>query len=107
MDPATPPLADETLRCLMLRHPSVVAFVNGHEHNNRITPVRRTGAHFTTILDHASEPRPGPLASISRELSYNDPDSSNGEDGHPDARGEPTDRNTELSVANPWGHTRR
>jgi metallophosphoesterase (TIGR03767 family) len=137
-DPATPPLADETLRCLMLRHPSVVAFVNGHEHNNRITPVRRTGAHglwevntashidwpqqsrvldladngdgtlsiFTTILDHASDPRPGPLASISRELSYNDPDSSNGEDGHADARGEPADRNTELIVANPWAHAR-
>ena len=137
-DPATPPLPDETLRCLMLRHPSVVAFVNGHEHNNRITPVRRAGAHglweintashidwpqqsrvldladnrdgtlsiFSTILDHASDPRPGPMASISRELSYNDPDSSNGEDGHPDARGEPADRNAELIVANPWVHER-
>jgi hypothetical protein len=142
-DPATPPAPDETLRCLLLRHPSAVAFVNGHEHANRITPVRRSGAHglweintashidwpqqsrvldlvdnrdgtlsiFTTILDHAAAPNPGGdhasssdrrLASISRELSYNDPDSSNGEDGRPDARGEPADRNAELIVANPW-----
>ena len=32
-------------------------------------------------------PTPAQLASISRELSFNDPDASNGEDGHPDARG--------------------
>ena len=29
------------MRCLLLRHKWVVAFVNGHEHNNRVTP---TGA---------------------------------------------------------------
>ena len=143
-DAITPPLPDETLRCLLLRHPSAVAFVNGHEHANRITPVRRSGAHglweintashidwpqqsrvldlvdnrdatlsiFTTILDHAAAPNPGGsdasssarrLASISRELSFNDPDASNGEDGHSDARGAQSDRNTELIVANPWG----
>ena len=142
-DPAEPPLPKETLRCLMLRHPSVVAFVNGHEHNNRIMPVRRAGSHglweintashidwpqqsrvldlvnnedgtlsiFTTIIDHAAGPNPGGghasssarrLASTSRELSYNDPDSSNGEDGRGDARGTPADRNTELVVADPW-----
>ncbi|MEO8687083.1 MAG: hypothetical protein ABI611_02555 [Solirubrobacteraceae bacterium] len=141
-DPASPPAADETLRCLLLRHPSAIAFVNGHEHANRITPVRRSGAHglweintashidwpqqsrvldladngdgtlsiFTTMLDHQAAPNPGRqasssarrLASVSRELSYNDPDSANGEDGRSDARGEPADRNAELVVADPW-----
>lgn len=37
-DPAAPVYPTETLKCLMLRHPSAVAFVNGHEHNNRIDP---------------------------------------------------------------------
>jgi metallophosphoesterase (TIGR03767 family) len=40
-DPATPPTPDETLRCLLLRHRGVNAFVNGHEHNNRIEPFER------------------------------------------------------------------
>ncbi len=65
---------------------------------------------FTTMLDHQAAPNPGRqasssarrLASISRELSYNDPDSANGEDGRSDARGEPADRNAELVVADPW-----
>jgi metallophosphoesterase (TIGR03767 family) len=35
-EPTTP---DETVRCLLLRHPSVIAFVNGHEHNNRVDPI--------------------------------------------------------------------
>ena len=147
-DPALPPTPDETLRCLLLRHPGAVAFVNGHEHNNRITPFERrpgagraaggfweinTAAHidwpeqsrvidvvdnrdgtlslFGTILDHAAAPNPGEgeatgsssrLASISRELSYNDPDSSNGEDGRGDARGSREDRNVELLVRSPY-----
>ncbi len=42
------------------------------------------------------------LASISRELSYNDPDSNNGEDGSSDARGSREDRNVELLVRNPY-----
>jgi hypothetical protein len=42
------------------------------------------------------------LASISRELSYNDPDALNGEDGTPDARGSRTDRNVELIVRSPY-----
>jgi hypothetical protein len=62
-----------------------------------------------TLLDHAAGPDPGPgvsadpaqLSSISRELSFNDPDSSNGEDGHPDARGGDEDRNVELVVRDP------
>jgi metallophosphoesterase (TIGR03767 family) len=155
-DPALPPTPDETLRCLFLRHPSVIAFVNGHEHENRVSPFERragagraaggfweinTAAHidwpeqsrtldlldnrdgslsiFGTILDHAAAPNPGGqppgdgggsspeavqrLSSISRELSFNDPDASNGEDGHGDARGGRDDRNVELVVRNPYG----
>jgi hypothetical protein len=62
----------------------------------------RTLSIFTTIVDHA-----GPadhrgdlgstvtLASLSRELSVNDPHARR------DAAGQPTDRNTELLVAKP------
>lgn len=73
---------------------------------------------FTTMLDHASAPNPGTaalamdtfttgsnvarLASISRELSYNDPDADNGEDGSMNARGVRADRNTELVIDNPY-----
>lgn len=149
-DPATPPTPDETLRCLFLRHPSVIGFVVGHEHLNRVAPVERrpgTGraeggfweitspSHidwpqqsrlidladnrdgslsiFGTMVDHAAPPNPGSgrasgastarLASIARELSFNDPDADNGEDGRPDARGGPQDRNVELFVRNPYG----
>ncbi len=42
-DNTTPPGPSETLRCLLLRHPSVIAFVNGHEHENRIDPFPRRG----------------------------------------------------------------
>ena len=62
-----------------------------------------------TILDHDAPANPGSgvgsstkqLASISRELAYNDPDADNGEDGHPDARGGEGDRNVELVVRDP------
>ena len=60
-----------------------------------------------TLLDHAAPPVPGngdgpeALASISRELAFNDPDADNGEDGHPDARGGEQDRNVELVVRDP------
>lgn len=155
-DPVSEPTADETLRCLFLRHPSVIAFVNGHEHNNRVTPFERrdpagrvtggfweinTAAHidwpeqsrvidivdnrdgnlslFGTIIDQGAAPDPGGapapsegqgsspesvsrLASISRELSWNDPDALNGEDGRSDARGSAKDRNVELLVRNPY-----
>jgi metallophosphoesterase (TIGR03767 family) len=155
-DPALPPTPDETLRCLLLRHPSVVAFVNGHEHNNRINAFPRkdglgktlggfwqinTASHidwpqqsrtvdivdnrdgnlslFGTVLDQGGPANPGGapassdgqgqspeavsrLAGISRELSYNDPDALNGEDGESDARGARTDRNVELIVRNPY-----
>ena len=155
-DPALPPTPDESVHCLFLRHRSVVAFVNGHEHNNRVAPFERetatgqadggfweinTAAHidwpeqsrvidlfdnrdgnlsiFGTMVDHAAAPDPGGapapsdgdgasadavsrLASISRELSWNDPDAFNGEDGYPDARGSREDRNVELLVRKPY-----
>jgi len=31
-----PVLPDESVRCVLLRHPSLVALVDGHEHRNRI-----------------------------------------------------------------------
>lgn len=71
---------------------------------------------FGTMVDHAAPANPGGppdgqagpgssvsrLASISRELSFNDPDADNGEDGRPDARGSRADRNVELVVRNPY-----
>lgn len=151
-DPAAEPTLDETLRCLFLRHPSVIAFVSGHEHINRVTPFPKddanprrggfwevtTASHidwpqqsrlldivdnvdgtlsiFGTILDHASALRTSivpngdeisavgvsQLATISREMSFNDPDADNGEDGHSDARGARLDRNVELVINDPY-----
>jgi metallophosphoesterase (TIGR03767 family) len=140
--PCAGPGPEETIRCQFLRHRSVVAFVNGHEHRNHVEAFRRdessgqaggfwqinTASHidwpqqsrtidvfdnndgtlslFGTILDHAAAPNPGGeeasasvsrLASISRELSYNDPDKNDG------ARGDADDRNVELLVRNPYG----
>ena len=134
----------ETLKCLFLRHPTVIGFVTGHEHANRVRAVPRgsgpaeggfwqvtTASHIDwpqqsrlldlvdngdgtvslwgTILDHDAPPNPGSaagssakqLASISRELAFNDPDADNGEDGRGDARGGEGDRNVELVVRDP------
>jgi metallophosphoesterase (TIGR03767 family) len=147
--PAAPPAADESLRCLLLRHPSVVGLVAGHSHRNRITPYPRTGgggiweivtsSHTdwpqqsrliellengdgtltirTHVVDHLGPPRPpkvkpsrgrlltaaevARLASIARELAFNDPQGQNGEDGFPDRRGTPLDRNVELFLPSP------
>jgi hypothetical protein len=67
-----------------------------------------------TILDHAAPPRPvawprkgrgaaaSLLASVSRELSFNDPHARNAEDGRPDARGAASDRNVELLLPHPY-----
>ena len=73
---------------------------------------------FGTILDHGSPPVPrrasrlrgrllpaaevSRLASIARELAYNDPQSATGRDGTPDRRGTPADRNVELLIRNPY-----
>ncbi|HEX8207762.1 MAG TPA: hypothetical protein VF587_16980 [Solirubrobacteraceae bacterium] len=158
-DNATPPYPDETLKCLLLRHPSAIALVDGHEHANRITPFARdfdeanpaeggfweinTASHidwpqqsrvldvfdnhdgslsiFGTILDHAAPPEPGGpdapragqgqsasavkrMASISRELSFNDFDAAHDDtDGDGGARGSREDRNQELVVRDPYG----
>ncbi|MEK6274627.1 MAG: hypothetical protein AABM30_04745 [Actinomycetota bacterium] len=149
--PATPPAPDESVLCLFSRHPSVIAFVAGHSHRNRITPYPRAGGGFweivssshtdwpqqsriidivdnqdvehtlsilTHVIEHKAPPRPGlrmrtrgrllsaaevtRLASIARELSFNDPQAENGEDGFPDRRGTRLDRNVELLVPNPY-----
>jgi metallophosphoesterase (TIGR03767 family) len=144
-DRLAPTYAAESLKCLLLRHPSVIAFVNGHEHANRVTPFARPGgaasggfweintaSHIdwpqqsrvldvidnrdgslsivATVIDHAAALDPGDgdasdsvqrLASISRELAFNDRHSSNGEDGTSDARGGEGDRNVELVVRDP------
>ncbi len=148
----------ETLRCLFLRHRNLIAFINGHEHYNVVTPFRRRGgggfwevttaSHidwpqqsrllelfnnrdgtlslFGTIIDHAgpADPRSAPLnthgvasrrevlriASISRELACNDPNSNDGAPGGPCATGKSRstsegknrDRNVELILRNPF-----
>jgi hypothetical protein len=43
-DPLAEPAIDETLACLLLRHPGVIAYVDGHEHRNLIGPVARPPA---------------------------------------------------------------
>jgi metallophosphoesterase (TIGR03767 family) len=73
---------------------------------------------FGTIFDQGGPARPGPrparrgprlsarevewLASVARELSYNDPQAENGRDGLADRRGTPADRNVELLIPNPY-----
>jgi metallophosphoesterase (TIGR03767 family) len=144
--PASAPSADETLRCLFLRHRSLIAFVNGHEHRNRILAWRpdgeqprpggfweiTTAAHvewpqqarlidiyltdggdirlFTSMLDHASPVQSAvttpraveDLASVARELSYNDPHARLGLPDSGDPSGVLADRNTELRVPDPY-----
>ncbi len=130
----------EVLRALLRRFPNVIAWVNGHSHVNRITPVPdptgqsggfweiSTAAHidwpeqarlveivdnrdgtlsiFGTLIEHASpaavditDPTsvtPTQLASLSRELSANEPQASMA------ALGFPTDRNVELVLRAPF-----
>ena len=57
---------------------------------------------FGTMIDHAAAPdepalTPAGLASISRELAYNDP-----QHAPVDGSGEPLDRNVELLIARAW-----
>ena len=138
--PEDPRRGFEALRTLVQRFPNVIAWVNGHSHVNRITPVPdpagRTGgfwevstaAHidwpeqarlveiadncdgtlsiFGTLIEHASpasvdlaDPSAATveqLASLSRELSANDPQASMA------ALGAPGDRNVELLIASPF-----
>jgi metallophosphoesterase (TIGR03767 family) len=149
-DVVSPAGSGETIRCLLLRHPSVVAFVNGHEHNNRVDPVPgnpvppavppqhgfweiNTASHidwaqqsrvidlvdnrdgtlslFGTIVDHDGPPEPGNgtasdsvkrMASISREIAFNDPQATHSETGEGGGRGSREDRNVELVVRHPY-----
>lgn len=138
--PADPRLGFEALRALLAAHPNVIAWVNGHSHVNRITPVPDAGgtsggfweistaAHvdwpeqarlvevvdnrdgtlsiFATLVEHAAPPSvelsdparatPMELASLSRELSANDPQVD------PGALGAELDRNVELLIASPF-----
>jgi metallophosphoesterase (TIGR03767 family) len=64
-------------------------------------------AIYTTAIDHTGPPRPTGkgsqrLASIARELSLNEPQAENGEDGWPDRRGTRPDRNASLLLPNPY-----
>jgi metallophosphoesterase (TIGR03767 family) len=150
------PRRNESLRCLFLRHRSVVAFITGHQHDNQITPYPGpkggfweivTASHidwpqqsrlielfdnrdgtlslFGSLIEHAGAPNPGTaalrtqgrrtgrevmrIASISRELACNDPNSNSGAGG-PCASGERRslsegkrrDRNVELLLRNPF-----
>ena len=138
-----PPSAVKTLEELFCEHPTVIAHVAGHEHENYVerhgcaadlpstagtNPVFwhiSTAAHIDwpqqsrmielvkargrlalvlTVLDHAGSPNPGSgaagggpprLASIARELSYNDYQGSRA------ARGERQDRNVILPLDRP------
>lgn len=72
----------------------------------------------TRVADHAAPPRPARaarkvarilpasevtrLASIARELAFNDPQADAGEDGRDDRRGTALDRNAELLVLRPY-----
>ena len=41
--PGAKPRRNETLRCLFLRHRSVIAYITGHQHDNEVTPYPRPG----------------------------------------------------------------
>lgn len=128
----------EALLAVLRRHAHVIAWVNGHTHVNRVTPVAdptgatggfweiTTAAHidfpeqariievvdnrdgtlsiFATVLEHAGAPEvdlgdtsPGGLASLSRELSANDPQTD-----RIGKLGSPTDLNVELLLRAPF-----
>lgn len=73
---------------------------------------------FSTVFDQGAPAVPGPrpprrgavlsprevewLASVGRELSYNDPQADNGREGTQDRRGTRADRNVELVLPNPY-----
>lgn len=87
----------------------IVDLVDNHDGTLSVT---------SRVIEQSSPPRPGKrirsrgrllsgrevmrLASIARELSFNDPDAENGEDGSRDRRGNRLDRNVELLVRNPY-----
>ena len=142
--PQDPRRGFDVLQALLRRFPNVIAWVNGHSHVNRITPVAdpsgqtggfweiSTAAHidwpeharlieiadncdgtlsiFGTLIEHAapasveltdpSNATVAQLASLSRELSANEPQ------GNANALGAPTDRNVELLLRAPFSSCR-
>ncbi|WP_051399621.1 TIGR03767 family metallophosphoesterase [Haloechinothrix halophila] len=112
--------ADDVL-AVVSAHPSVIGWVNGHTHNNVITPRQGpfwdigSAAHidwpsqarlidvldnhdgtvslFTTMVDHADDD----VASFARELMANDP-----QKGFGTGTGSAADRNTELLLPHPF-----
>ena len=137
LDPAQPELrhAGREVVATLQRFPNVIAWVNGHTHENHITPRRHrdarrsfweinTASHvdfpqlarllevcdnrdgtlsiFTTLVESAApyqaaydDGSPAALASVYREMSYNDLHATN------EAVGAPGDRNAELLLTNP------
>ncbi len=57
-DPKLLPSPEEPVVCLLLRHPSVIAYVAGHSHVNRINPFTLAGHSFWEILTAAENDWP-------------------------------------------------
>lgn len=137
-NPTDPRMGRDALLAVLRRHPHLVAWVNGHTHVNRVTPVPdptgatggfwevTTAAHidypeqsrvvevvdnadgtlsiFATVLEHAAPAAVDPddrsvlgLASLSRELSANDPQTD-----RVGKLGTPVDLNVELLLRAPF-----
>ena len=115
-------MADDVL-AVVDKYSCVIAWVNGHTHDNVLTPRGKwwdigTAAHidwpcqsriidvvdnrdgtlslFTTMFDHEDTP----LAAFARELAGNDPQA-----GFATGTGKPEDRNTELVLIHPFPGT--
>ena len=115
---------DQEVLAVVTKYSCVIAWVNGHSHNNVITVQPTfwdigTAAHidwpaqsrlielvdnqdgtlsiFTTIIDHEDDL----ITARARELALNDPQQG-GETG---GRGQPSDRNTELVITHPFPGT--
>lgn len=115
-----PRLQGDAVEALVAKFSCVIAWVNGHSHQNVIVPRKTywdvgTAAHidwpaqariidvvdnrdgtlsiFTTLFDHEDDP----IVSFARELSGNDPQA-----GFASGTGKREDRNTELVLLHPF-----